>query len=211
MATTNPKRLKCEYEKPSNISELCTYYLAFLAGMLTDPLFTAIATLLGDAKTQVQKLQSAEEKALTRVPGAAATRDTVLVATEIIMDKVLGKVQEAGDDNMDQARIIFESHQLKVVDYGTRERDTFEVKHGKVSKTFIVLNKPVSGRAGYIWMISTDKINWFVGDFASSASGLIDSCNDQELVPGKLYYFKSRHNVKGVKSDWSQIMEKHCI
>ncbi|MEI6852043.1 MAG: hypothetical protein WCL06_04335 [Bacteroidota bacterium] len=211
MANTNPKRLKCEYNKPGNISELCTYYLAFLAGMLTDPLFTAIATLLGDAKTQVQKLQSAEEKALTRVPGAAATRDTVLVATEIIMDKVLGKVQEAGDENMEQARIIFESHQLKVVDYGQHPRDTFEVKHGKVSKTFKVINKPVGKNAGYVWMISEDKKTWYLGDFGSAATGLIDSCNDQELVQGKLYYIKSRSNLKGVKSDWSQIMEKYCI
>lgn len=211
MATTSSKRLKCEYEKPSNISELITYYLTFLVSISSDPLFSAIATLISDAKTQVLALQTAELKALSRVPGAASARDTELLATTIIMDKILAKVQEAGDDDMDHAQTLFETHQLKIIEYGSRERDTFEVKYGKVSKTFIVQNKPVADYAAYIWMISIDKISWFVGDFSSAASGLITQCNNEELVPGKLYYIKSRSSLKGVKSDWSQIMEKHCI
>jgi hypothetical protein len=60
-------------------------------------------------------------------------------------------------------------------------------------------------------MISEDKKIWYLGDFGSKASGLITSCNDNDLVPGKLYYVKSQSNLKGVKSDWSQIMEKYCI
>ena len=211
MTSTNLKRLKCEYDKPDNISERINYYLSFLAGLAADPLFTPIIGLIGDAKTQVLKLQVAEQAALTRVPGTSTTRDTVLVPTEIIMDKVLAKVQEAGDDNLEQARIIFESHNLKIFEYGHRERDSFEVRHGNVSKTFIVLNKPVGDRAAYVWMISKDKINWFLGEFSPNATGLIDSCNDEQLVPGKLYYLKSRSSVKGVKSDWSQIIEIYCI
>jgi hypothetical protein len=179
--------------------------------MMTDPLFTAIADLLDSAKTQVKSLHSAEEKALSRIPGAAAIRDTVLLATEIYMDHVLAKVQEAGDANLEQARIVFESHQLKIIEYKRRKRDSFKVKYGKVSKTFIVLNKPVADRASYIWLISSDKVNWYLGDFNYSAHGLIDSCNDAELIPGTLYYIKSRTRSKNGISDWSQIVEKYCI
>ena len=211
MTDPNPKRLICAYDKPGNISQLVDYYLSFLTGMKEDDLFDPIAALLDDAETQVKKLQLAEQEALTRVPGKVTIRNDQLQATEIKMDKVLAKVQEAGDDDMPHAATIFTSHQLKILDYTPHVRDTFEAKHGKTSKTFIVQNKPVAKNAGYIWMISKDKINWFVGDFAAKATGLIDSCGDEELILGLLYYIKSRSSVKGVKSDWSQIEEIYCV
>ena len=211
MTDPNPKRLICAYDKPGNISQLVDYYLAFLTGMREDQLFDPIAILLEEAETQVKKLQLAEQAALTKVPGKVTVRNTELQTTEIKMDKVLAKVQEAGDDDMPHAATIFSSHQLKILEYGPRERDTFEVRHGKTTKTFEVINKPVAKRAGYVWMISMDKVNWFLGDFGPNADGLIDSCDDDELILGKLYYVKTRSSVKGVKSDWSQIIEIYCI
>jgi hypothetical protein len=211
--TTNsePKRLKCEYVKPENVSERTTYYLTFLKGMVEDPLFTAIATLLGDAKTQVLKLQTAEIDAQTRIPGKVAIRDKENTATEIMMDKVLGKVQEAGDDDLENAEIIFKAHNLKIVAYKKRERDIFAVKHGKTSKTFAYKNKKAHKAASYLCMISPDKNTWFVGNFGRSTTGIVDKCGEEDLVVGKLYFLKSQFDIKGVKSDWSQIIEKYCI
>jgi hypothetical protein len=210
-ALIEPKRLKCEFVKPENVSERTTYYLTFLKGVAEDPLFTPIATLVGDAKTQVLKLGAAEVDAQTRIPGKVAIRDKENTATEIMMDKVLGKVQEAGDDDLENAEIIFKAHNLKIVAYKKRERDVFAVKHGKTSKTFIYQNKKVANRASYLCMISPDKERWFVGNFGNNTTGIVDKCGEEDLIVGKQYFMKSQNDVKGVKSDWSQIIEKYCV
>ena len=211
MSTETPKRLICEYDKPSNVSQLVNYFLNFLTGLSADHTFDPIATLLGAAKDQVTKLNEAELAALTKVPGKAALRDNELLATTIIMDQVLSKVQEAGDANLAGARALFETHQLKIEEHPGHARSEMEVKHGKVSKTFIVQNKPVAQYAGYVWLISIDKINWKLGTFAAKASGVISKCGDDELVIGTRYYVKSQTNHKDVFSDWSQIAEITCI
>ena len=149
--------------------------------------------------------------ALTKVPGKAALRDNELLATNIIMDQVLSKVQEAGDANLAGARVLFETHQLKILERDGHETDTLEVKHGKISRTFEVKCKIIAKYAGYVWLISTDKIKWYLGDYGPNASGLIDSCDDKPLEVGKLYYIKSQVKTAEGKSDWSQVIEKTCI
>ena len=205
------KRLICEYDKPSNVSQLVHYFQNFLTGLSDDHTFDPYAELIEAATTQVGKLNTAELAALTRVPGKAALRDTELLATTIIMDQVLSKVQEAGDANLAGARALFETHQLKIEEHPGHVRSEMEVKHGKVSKTFIVQNKPVAHYAGYVWLISIDIINWKLGTYAAKASGVISKCGDDELVVGRLYYVKSQSNYKDMFSDWSQIAEITCI
>jgi len=214
MTNTTPnseKRLICEFNKPSNVSMLVTYYLHFLIGMLADPLFTSIATLLGSAQTQVGKLNTAEIAAASKIPGTVAARDTEFLKTEIIMDKVLAKVQEAGDDDIPNSKTIFEAHQLKIRVRSTTERGEFEATQGKLSKTIDVKNRVVGKNAAYIWLISTDKENWFFGAFGRNSSNTVDKINEAPLVVGTLYYLKSCSEMKRVYSDWSQIVEVTCI
>ena len=214
MANTIPnsvKRLMCEFNKPSNVSMLVTYYLHFLLGMLADPLFTAIETLLESAQTQVGKLNDAEIAAASKIPGSAAARDTELLKTNIIMDKVLAKVQEAGDDDIPNSKALFESHQLKIRVRSKTEKGEFEATQGKVSKTIDVQHQFVKGSVAYIFVISTDKETWFAGAFGTASMDTIDNINEEPLVVGTLYYLKSRTRHKGVYSDWSQIVEVTCI
>ncbi len=210
MATDTLKRLICEFDKPTNVSQLVTYYLNFLNGMAADPLFDDIAQLIEAAELEVTKLDDAELTSKTRAPGTVALRDKQLLATNIKLDQVLSRVQEAGDANLKNARVVFERHQLKIVVHPGHTRDDIEVKHGKVSKTFIVRNKPVAQYAAYIWLISIDKINWKLGTFSSKSSGFISKCGDDDLVPGQRYYIKSQSTVKGIFSNWSQIIEIIC-
>jgi len=214
MANSNPdpeKRLICGYNKPSNVSQLANYYLHFLIGMLADPLFAAIATLLGSAQTQVGKLKDAEIAAAGKVPGTAAARDTEFLKTEIIMDKVLGKVQEAGDDDIPNSKTIFEAHQLKIRVRSKTEKGEFEATQGKVSKTIDVQHQFVKGNVAYLFVISSDKENWFAGAFGTTSMNTVDNINDEPLIVGTLYYLKSRTCKKSVYSDWSQIVEVTCI
>jgi len=205
------KRLKCEYDKPSNISKLVTYYLNFLKGMLADPLFVAIAILLGDAKTQVETLNRAEIAAAGKVPGSASERDNELLKTDIIMDQVLAEVQKAGDADIPASKALFEKHQLKIYEHPVSERDEFEATQGKISKTIDVKNRVVGKYAAYLWMISPDKVNWYVGAFGNVSTSTVIDCNNQALVKGKTYYLKSRTFMKGEYSNWSQIVEVVCI
>ena len=211
MATETPKRLICEFEKPSNVSQLATYYLNFLAGMSADPMFTSIATLLGAAKDEVEKLQETEKEAQTRIPGKAAIRDAQLLTTNIKLDQVLGKVQDAGDDNLANARVIFETHQLKIRVRSQTEKGEFEATQGKVSKTIDVTHQHIKGRTAYFFAISTDKQKWYAGAFGTLSMDTIDNINDEKLTVGTLYYLKSRTRHKGVYSNWSQIIEVTCI
>ena len=214
MANTTPnsvKRLMCEFNKPSNVSMLVTYYLHFLLGMLADPLFEAIETLLESAQTQVGKLNDAEIAAASKIPGSAAARDTELLKTNIIMDKVLAKVQEAGDDDIPNSKALFEAHQLKIRARSTTERGEFEATQGKLSKTIDTKHEVVGKNAAYIVMISADKISWYVGAYGTTSTFTIDSCNDQELIKKTTYYLKSQTCKKRVYSNWSQIVEVVCI
>jgi len=177
-----------------------------------DPLFTAIATLLGEAKTQVLKLQDAEVDAKTKIPGKAQTRDTVLLATDIKMDQVLGKVQDAGDADPENAKTIFSTHQLKILERSAHERDEIEVNYGKKSGTFDVKCKVLKKKhAAYVWLICIDKNNWKLGTFGPSSSGTIDKCGDDPLILGQLYHIKSSNCSADGFSDWSQIVDIYCV
>jgi len=208
----NPeKRLMCEFDRPSNISQRVTYDRTFLNGMLADPLFVAIEDLLEDAKTQVDKLDAAEIKAAGKLPGAAAARDTELLKTNIIMDKVLAKVQEAGDDDIPNSKTLFESHQLKIRARSKTEKGEFEATQGKLSKTIDVQHQFVKGTVAYLFLISTDKENWFFGAFGTTSNNTIVKINDEDLVVTTKYYLKSCTCKKRVYSNWSQIIEVVCI
>ncbi len=205
------KRLKCEYDKPSNISKLVTYFLNFLLGMLADPLFAPIETLLENAKSQVEDLNTAEIAAAGKVPGSAAARDMELLNTNIIMDEVLAEMQKAGDADIPKSKSLFEKHQLKIYEHPVSQRDEFEATQGKISKTIDVKNRVVGKYAAYLWMISPDKVNWYVGAFANVSTSTVVDCNNQPLVKGKTYYLKSQTFMKGEYSNWSQIVEVVCI
>ena len=211
MASEMFQRLICEYDKPSNVSQRVTYFDNFLNGMLSDDLFNPIEVLLEAAKTQVAKLNAAELASKVRTPGSIAARDKELVITDIIMDQVLSKVQEAGDADLENARIIFERHQLKIRTRSQTEKGEFEASQGKVSKTIDVVHQHIKGRVAYLYLISTDKQKWYLGAFGTLSMDTIDNINDEKLTIGTLYYLKSRTRQKGIYSDWSQIIEITCV
>jgi hypothetical protein len=211
MAEETPKRLICEFEKPSNVSQLVNYYRNFLTGLAADTLFDPIATLIAEAGTEVTKLNDAELAALTRVPGTVAARDKQLLTTNIKLEQVLSKVQEAGDANLDGARALFEVHQLKIRARSKTEKGEFEATQGKVSKTIDVTHQVIKGRVAYLFVISTDKLKWHLGAFGTASMDTIDNINDEKLTIGTLYYLKSRTRHKGIYSDWSQVLEVTCI
>lgn len=211
METNNLKRLVCEFVKPSNVAELVIYYQNFLNGLTADPLFEPIAELVAEAKTEVAKLDASELASKTRAPGSVAARDKQLLITDIKLDHVLSKVQEAGDADMDNARIIFETHQLKIRVRSQTEKGEFEATQGKLSKTIDVVHQVVEGRVAYLFVISTDKLKWYLGAFGTTSMDTIDNINDEKLIVGTLYYLKSRTRYKGDYSDWSQIVEVTCI
>jgi len=206
-----PKRVKCRYDKPSTIPGLVDYYLNHLTGLAADPLFTAIATLIASAQTQVGKLNAAEIAAQSKGDGLIEARNVELLNTEVIMDKVLGEIQNVGDNDPKNAGTIFKKHKLVIVVRKGHQREEMEVKHGDISGTFKVSHKRVAATAAYLYMISTDKLMWYVGDFSHNSSGLIKSMNDIPLKPGTLYYIKSKSSCSEGKSDWSDIVEMYCI
>ena len=209
--TDSVKRFICEFNKPSNISKRVTYYLKFLLLMLDNPLFTSIATLIASAQTQVGKLNTAEIAAAGKIPGSAALRDAEELKTEIIMEKVLAKVQDAGDDDFASAKALFETLLLKIRERSTTEHGEFEANQGKVSKTIDVKHIVIKGSISYLTMISVDKEKWFVGSHGTTSGNTVDNCNDLPLVVGTLYYLKSQTCKNRVYSDWSQVVEVTCI
>ncbi len=209
--TDSVKRFICEFNKPSNISKRVTYYLKFLLLMLDNPLFTSIATLIASAQTQVGKLNTAEIAAAGKIPGSAALRDAEGLKTEIIMEKVLAKVQDAGDDDFASAKALFETLLLKIRERSTTEHGEFEANQGKVSKTIDVKHIVIKGSISYLTMISVDKEKWFVGSHGTTSGNTVDNCNDLPLVVGTLYYLKSQTCKNRVYSDWSQVVEVTCI
>jgi hypothetical protein len=82
---------------------------------------------------------------------------------------------------------------------------------GKKSGTFDVRNRRVNKYASYVWLISTDKLKWYLGEFSNAASGTIDTINDEPLALGTKYYIKTRNRTSEGKSDYSQIIEKFCV
>jgi hypothetical protein len=211
MANETPKRLICEFDKPSNVAQLVIYYMNFLIGLDADPLFVAIAALIAAARTEVKNLDDFELASKVKSPGSIAARDKQLLVTNIKLDQVLAKVQEAGDNDLDNAKIIFEKHQLKIRVRSKTEKGEFDATQGKVSKTIDVTHQVIKGRVAYLVVISTDKLKWYAGAFGTTSMDTIDNINDEKLTVGTLYYLKSRTRLNGIYSDWSQIVEVTCI
>ena len=206
------KRLKCEYDKPGNITQLAAYYMNFLEGMQQDALFAPIAAKLTAAQNQVGVLAKAEIAVLSKFPGKKQARDTEYLNTEIVMDDILNEVQKAGDADIPNSEKIFKTHQLKIREYSRSEKGELEVKADK--GTFIVrCRKAGSNNSGaaYLWMISVDKSTWYVGDFRKKSTGLITKCGDNQLKVGTLYYIKAMTDSNEGQSGWTQIVERYCI
>jgi hypothetical protein len=209
--TSTVKRLKVMYKRPRNITLLVTYYLAVIHNLQKDNLFASIADLLNKAETQVKKLEAAEVKVLGKFLGSTAERRKEFIATEIIMDQVLNKVQQAGDNDLENSEYIFTRNLLKIRTRAHHDRDEQEVKHGKVPGTFKARNRPVSRWAAYFWMISEDGVNWQWANFSKNSSCKITNIGEEPLTIGTLYYIRSMsHSSKGY-SGWSQVTEIYCI
>ncbi len=207
------KRLIVEYNKPTNIAQLASYYLNILGTLATDTLFTTYTTLLDSAVVQCKKLRDAQTIAEGQAPGTAQLRNVQLLLTESIMFQVLATVQLVGDNNLPLAEAIFKSHNLKIKVYGRHEKDEYTVtcKDG----VFTVINRPVGTKgsnADYLRMISIDGKRWEVGDLSrKSTKGNITKCGDDSLVIGMLYYHRMMTDSSDGKSSWSDVIQMYCV
>lgn len=204
--TPIPKRVKGIYRKPANVFSRIGYYGGILLNLISDTLFAGSAALFTAAQTQLGKLDAAQKKYKSGGKTFKGARDLEDVASEAIMDEVLGVVQKAADADIKNAVDIFTRNGI---DYRTRKSSTngeIEIEHGEISGSFNLYVRPLDGDFAAMWWYSTDQQNWEFADFSHNSQGFIGG-----LVKGKTYYFRAKTSSPSGKSDWTQIIEITCL
>jgi len=206
-----PKRIKLIYNKPESISKLVDYWKGFLTTATDDDRFHDYEEMLASCKTEVDKLDLCEQKAVAKDKGAAAARNVQYFKTEVQMDKPLAILQSAVDADATIAAELIKLYNLKIDSRGGRSSTEEEVTNGEKPGTILVKNKYVNSTTCYLRMISTDKENWYVGDFGKKCKGIISEMNGQPLTSGQRYYVKTMTDDKNGKHPYGQIFEIYCL
>jgi len=160
--------------------------------------FTTPSPTLPTVTTDLNNLDAAESKALTKVKGAAEDRDS---KKEIILKDaraLLAYVQGVADNNLPNAETIIMSAGLSIKKKKMHVKGLLQTKQSQASGTILIIAKAAASRASYEWQMSPDMINW-----TNLPSTLQAKTSVSGLTPLKTYYFRYKAVLKKGESDWS--------
>jgi len=200
----------------TNISKFLTKAQNMRDMLLNNPNFPGVQGLLGQLQADINTLSADESKALTRVKGAAATRNAQMLIVFNELDELRGMVQAVVNipANANNAIAMVESSGMEIKGFTHKKKGAFSVKRGKASGSIDLIALAAGKRAAYEWQQSLDNVNWTGCDpyVTTEAKNTVEN-----LTEGTRYYFRFRPvlpkraqidvslktAVKG-EGDWSQ-------
>jgi hypothetical protein len=160
----------------------------------TPPLATVSADLAA--------YEAAEAQVLTRVKGAAATRNTKYAVLRTDLEHLMAGVQQVADANPATAPSLIEGAGFSIRKTTSHPKGAIKVETGTVPGSVKLIAKAVALRASYEWQYSTDQKTWTSAPSTLQAKTVITG-----LTSGTTVYFRVRGVTKAGEGAFSQVVQ----
>ena len=146
----------------------------------------------------ITDLQTAETATLTRIKGAAATRNAKRALLINLLQQLRMYVQTAVDGNEDNAPAMIQSSGMAVKKIGIRKPRLFAALAGAISGTVTLVAPSAGHRVSYAWQYSADGKTWLDVAMTLQAKATLSG-----QTPGAVLQFRYRSVSKAGETDWS--------
>jgi hypothetical protein len=157
---------------------------------------------LATVSADLAAYEAAEATALTRVKGAAVTRNEKYLALHSDLQHLMAYVQSVADANPANAQSIIESAGFAVRKTTSHPKGPITVTAGPVPGAVKLVAKASSTRASYEWQFSTDQKTWTNAPSTLQAKAAIVG-----LTSGTVYSFRFRGVTKDGEGAFSQVVQ----
>jgi hypothetical protein len=157
-----------------------------------------IATVSAD----LAAYEAAEAAVLTRVKGAAVTRNEKYLVLRGDLGHLMAYVQSVADATPANAQSIIEGAGFAVRKVTNRLKNEIAATAGDVPGSVKVIAKAVSNRASYEWQFSSDQKTWTNAPTTLQAKTVISG-----LTSGTIAYFRFRGVTKTGEGTFSQVVQ----
>jgi hypothetical protein len=185
---------------PRPIAIVISIARAIIIALTGNAAFPTPVPTLAAVSAAITDLENAQAVALTRVKGAAQTRNQKLAALVTLLRQLRDYVQTVADASPDSAAALIHSAAMNVRKVSLAGKRVFSVKQGALSGAVSILAPAAGPRASYEWEMSADGGKTWqplppTMPSRTTASG---------LQPATTYAFRYRSVTKAGASDWSQ-------
>ena len=185
--------------RKSNVASFATSVINALTGNASIPNPSPpLATISAD----LAAYEAAEAQVVTRVKGAAVTRNAKYTVLRSDLGHLMASVQQAADANPANAQSIIEGAGFAVRKSASRPKSAIKVEAGTVPGAVKLLAKSVAQRASYEWQYSTDQKTWTNAPASLQAKTTITG-----LTSTTMYYFRFRGVTKAGEGAYSQVVQ----
>ena len=188
---------------PRSCDQLITKVLAIIEAMTDNAWFPSPLPVLDEVKEATTKLQDAQVKAKTRVPGSVKDRNIKKHTLLDVVGELVFYVQTICIINPASALTIAESALMYVKIFTGKAKIAFGVKNYRSGA--VELTGSIKGNCRiHEWQLSrniSDPQNWFITLIPSTTKA---TTVVENLKPGELVYFRHRIVNKDGYSDWDE-------
>jgi hypothetical protein len=201
-ATPLIHRTSAVLNMPARKALVTAFATSIVNAMTGNPSFPNPTPPLATVQADLAAYAAAEAAVLTRVKGAAVTRNAKFAVLHADLEHLMAYVQQVADESPADAQSIVESSGFSIRKTGTRLKSEIKVEAGDVPGSVKLVAKSVAHRASYEWQFSTDQKTWINAPTTLQAKTVIDG-----LTSGTIYFFRFRGVTKTGEGAFSQVVQ----
>jgi hypothetical protein len=201
-ATLKVRRVTAVLKMPPRKPLVGAYVTSIINAMTGNTLLPSPTPPLATLSADLAAFEAAEANALTRVKGAAVTRNEKYLVLHGDMEHEMAYVQSVADANPANAQSIIESSGFAVRKTTSHPKTALKATAGPVPGAVKLVAKSVATRASYEWQFSTDQKVWTNAPTSLQAKIAITG-----LTSGTVYYFRFRGVTKAGEGAYSQVVQ----
>jgi hypothetical protein len=201
-ATPTVHRTTAVLNIPTRKSNVAAFATSVINAMTGNALIPNPSPPLATVSADLAAYEAAEAQVLTRVKGAAVTRNAKYAVLHADLEHLMASVQQAADANPTSAQSIIEGSGFSIRKSVSHPKSAIKVETGTVPGSVKLLAKAVDKRASYEWQYSTDQKTW-----TNAPSSLQAKTTITGLTSGTTYYFRFRGVTKAGEGAFSQVVQ----
>jgi hypothetical protein len=201
-ATPIVRRTTAVLKIPTRKSSVGAFASSVITAMTGNASYPNPTPPLATVAADLAAYEAAEAQVVTRVKGAAVTRNAKYAVLRADLEHLMGSVQQVADANAANAQSLIEGAGFAIRKTTSRPKNPIKVEPGGVPGTVKLSAKAVAQRASYEWQYSTDQKTWSNAPGSLQAKTAITG-----LTSGTTYYFRFRGLTKAGEGAYSQVVQ----
>jgi hypothetical protein len=201
-ATPTLHRTTAVLKIPTRKSSVGAFATSVINAMTGNASFPNPTPSLATVAADLAAYEAAEAQVVTRVKGAAVTRNAKYAVLHADLEHLMGSVQQVADANPAAAQSLIEGSGFAVRKSASRPKSAIKALAGTVPGSVKLVAKAVAQRASYEWQYSTDQKAWTNVPATLQAKTAIAG-----LTSATTYYFRFRGVTKAGEGAYSQVVQ----